>query len=68
MLRVAPSRENHNPKRQRGIALLTIWTGIDVLAHDAELGDEEDSLIEYSAEESLAHAFDVARCAFAGES
>ncbi len=56
MLRIASSRENHNPKRQRGIALLTIWTGIDVLAHDADVGDEVDSLIEYSAEESLADA------------
>ncbi len=56
MLRVAPQRVFHNPKRQRGIALLTVRTGHCVLAHDAESGDEVDSLIEDSAEESLADA------------
>ncbi len=32
MLRVAPQRFFHNPKRQRGIALLTFVTGI-VFSH-----------------------------------
>ncbi len=57
MLRVAPQRVFHTPKRQRGIALLTVRTGIGDLAHDAESGDEVDSLIEDSAQESLADAF-----------
>ncbi len=56
MLRVAPQRVFHNPKRKRGIALLTIRTVDCVLAHDADLGGEVDSLIEDSAEESLADA------------
>ncbi len=45
MLRVASERCNHNPKRQRGIALLTVRAEICVLAHHAELVDELDSMI-----------------------
>ncbi len=52
MLRVAYARCNHNPKRKRGIALLTIRAEICVLSHDVELGDE----VEDSTEESLADA------------
>ncbi len=46
----------HNPKRQRGIALLTIRTGDLRPGHDAVSDDAVDSLIEDSAEESLADA------------
>ncbi len=63
MLRVAPQRFFHNPKRQRGIALLTVRTGIGVLAHDAESGGEVHSLIEDSTEESLADASGCERSA-----
>ncbi len=42
--RCATARRYPNPKRKRGIVLLTIRTEDCVLANDAELGDEvEDS-------------------------
>ncbi len=56
-------RRYRNPKRKRGIALLTVKTGDMCLALAAELGDEVDCLNEYSAEESLADASGYERSA-----
>ncbi len=53
-----------NPKRQRGIVLLTIRTEDLRPRHDAESGDEVDCLVEYSAEESLADACALRLCVF----